>query len=1070
MSGIKATKKISLDLGNMDSEQQRPSQHSKHDQQNERNGAAPTPPSLTPLPVPQEVYHVFLASPGDMNEERQLVRRFFEDFNQQIAQTLGVRFEVIDWENYSSVGIGRPQELITSQTLERYSNSLALVIGLMGQRFGFPTGEYESGTEEEFEWALASYREHGFPEIKWFFRCIREFKAPADSPTAIEEALEQWKKVQEFKRRLEKGQPNLFYKEFRDTAHFRDVLQQDLSTWLAAAERPWSVSSARQELERERRAIQLLTSDVPAPLPRIVHPYLLLKTSKGFVGRRDELNRLSDWILRPEDVNNARVFVIVSIGGNGKSALAWHWFNNVAPIDYTWAGRLWLSFYDEDTTYEQFITESLGYVTGQPVRRDWQANGGLDTLLADYEQQLLDVLHQRPFLITLDGFERLLNANRAGYQAAFLDDEFESETTARKLRQTSDVRFGWLLKKLATIEMSRILITSRLFPEALETPTDRAISGCYRYDLQGLSPNDAVELWRSFEVTGSRDRLLGLFRRFHNHPLLIQALANVVAHDRRTPRNFDGWLEGHHDSHLYRDLSLKQVTTHILDTVLATLTDDESLLLGYLAACRTPTKYETLLSLLVGPKRHFGHPDSLDLCLTHLENRGLVGWDQERNRYELHPIVRGVTWERTEKSRQGIIRDQLSDYFRKQPSVNWFDVRTVDDLSPSIELFNSQIELGEFDKAFETFEKGLREQVSWRLGLSEWLVELVERFFPDGADKPPRLTRVEAQREAAFTLGVARLISGRPQKASAVFQQLCQDCEDKEVLSGALCWLSDALRRCGSLYEAERAARRALMTSRELSHEYLEGTTLYRLGCTLTMRGKQDEGRAALDRSLRIWIKKADTQQEGLVSAYLAENWLLSGRADLAADLADRAWELAHEALFEADFIRGARVQGMVAAARGDPATAEERLHHALTRARAGGLVEEALPTLIALARVHMIRDDLERSQQLLDEVIDQALAGPYPTFYADALNVLAKLELKRLNHERAYKFAGKAFETAWFDGEPFSFAAGLAAARDLLDQLGQPVPEVKPFNQAHFEPLPEVMIDPAEKHVPGTS
>src|SRR4051812_10983987 len=103
--------------------------------------------ALAPALIKQ--YHVFLASPSDVNSERQQVRKFFEKLNRHTALLWNVRFEVIDWENYSSIGVGRPQELITTQTLERFENSLALVIGLMAQKFGSPTGVAESGTEEE---------------------------------------------------------------------------------------------------------------------------------------------------------------------------------------------------------------------------------------------------------------------------------------------------------------------------------------------------------------------------------------------------------------------------------------------------------------------------------------------------------------------------------------------------------------------------------------------------------------------------------------------------------------------------------------------------------------------------------------------------------------------------------------------------------------------------------------------------------------------------------------------------------------------------------------------------------
>jgi hypothetical protein len=136
-----------------------------------------------------DVYHVFIASPGDVQVERNSVRSYFAHLNQAVGQAWGVQFQVIDWENYSTAGIGRPQELITRQTLERFRASLVLVIVVIAQRFGTPTGGHESGTEEEIRWALASQVETGYPEVKFFFRNIPQFIAPPD-PMQISEAVE----------------------------------------------------------------------------------------------------------------------------------------------------------------------------------------------------------------------------------------------------------------------------------------------------------------------------------------------------------------------------------------------------------------------------------------------------------------------------------------------------------------------------------------------------------------------------------------------------------------------------------------------------------------------------------------------------------------------------------------------------------------------------------------------------------------------------------------------------------------------------------------------------------------
>ena len=65
-------------------------------------------PLKTPLSARQlNQYHVFLASPGDVSVERQHVRQFFERYNRHTAHLWNVRFEVVDWENYSTIGVGR---------------------------------------------------------------------------------------------------------------------------------------------------------------------------------------------------------------------------------------------------------------------------------------------------------------------------------------------------------------------------------------------------------------------------------------------------------------------------------------------------------------------------------------------------------------------------------------------------------------------------------------------------------------------------------------------------------------------------------------------------------------------------------------------------------------------------------------------------------------------------------------------------------------------------------------------------------------------------------------------------
>jgi hypothetical protein len=189
-----------------------------------------------------DTYHVFIASPGDVIAERDSVRAYFAHLNRTVAQAWGAQFEVVDWESFSTAGVGRPQALITEQTLERFRETLVLVIVIMGQRFGTPTGTSKSGTEEEIRWALGLNTATGFPEVKVFFRDIEQFVAPPD-PEEILQAVEQWQRVCRFRKEIEDSQ-SIFFSTYPAPEAFPSVLAHDLDLWFSSADRPWAREQA----------------------------------------------------------------------------------------------------------------------------------------------------------------------------------------------------------------------------------------------------------------------------------------------------------------------------------------------------------------------------------------------------------------------------------------------------------------------------------------------------------------------------------------------------------------------------------------------------------------------------------------------------------------------------------------------------------------------------------------------------------------------------------------------------------------------------------------------------------
>jgi tetratricopeptide (TPR) repeat protein len=827
-------------------------------------------------------------------------------------------------------------------------------------------------------------------------------------------------------------------------------------------------------------------SDIPAPSePFIAHPYTLLQTHR-LVGRQPELNLLTDWVAKPSaEIYRARILNVVAVGGLGKSALTWHWFNQIAPQEMKpLAGRMWWSFYESDATFENFVTRALAYVTRRPLTEVQQ------TPAPERETQLLAALDREPFLLVLDGLERILLAYARMDAAHLSDDDYDKQTAnfvadasglpasaaqsftgEHRLRKTADPRAGSFLRKLANMRASRILVSTRLYPADLQTVTGEPLGSCAAIFLPGLADDDALELWRAFGATGARDSLLPLFQRADNHPLLIQALASEVARYRPAPGDFDAWRRAHPDFDPF-SLPLVQVKSHVLEFALRGLDDKAQQVLRTIAAFRMPARYDTLAALLMGEGKACADERELDAVLTELEDRGLVGWDKRANRYDLHPLVRGVVWGGlSNDARRGVYTNLLA-HFEAVPMIDDLrKINSLEDLTPAIELYNALIGLGRYDDAYKLFYERLNKATLYRLSTGRQRVELLEMLFPPGLEQLPRLNRQAAQGWTLNALAQGYKFSGQPKRAAALYRHaltIASEIKDEGNPPVGLCNLSNTLRLSGALCDSESAARRALLTTREQGNRVREAISLCWLGLTLAVRGLTNESESAFQRGLRLIREASEIQGQGVVNSYLAQSARWFGDLAGARSSANRAWKLAHVRSFERDFVRAARMQGEAALSLDDLATADERLHHALTRARKVSLVEEELSALVSLAELRRRQGDAKAARELLDDVWEAAERGPYPLFHADACNVLAQIERDAGNEAAAVEAATEAYRLAWCDGPPFAYHWGLDKARRHLRELGAGEPLMPAFDESKFEPMPEVEIDPPDEYGAG--
>jgi tetratricopeptide (TPR) repeat protein len=934
-------------------------------------------------------------------------------------------------------------EQLPASDAEAIAASLAMVdeaeiyVGVFAHRYGYVPKENNpqqiSVTEMEYNRAV----ERKIPRLI--------FLIDKDHPIKIEDVeVETSAKLKAFKERL---QTTNIVNYFKSPADLRAHV----------------INSLSQLREPDLTTFHYI-SDIPAPPePFIAHPYTLLQAHR-LVGRQKELNLLTDWVTKQqEQIYGARILSIVAIGGMGKSALTWKWFNDIAPQEMKpLAGRMWWSFYESDATFENFITRALAYVTRRKLDEVQKIPS------PEREAQLLAALDREPFLIVLDGLERILIAY-ARMDAAFLQDK--QVDNKKNLRKTADPRVGRFLKKLAQVKNSHILISSRLYPAELETDGGDPIPGSFRHDIQGMTDEDAVELWRAFGTTGSRDELLPVFTTFDKHPLLIQALAGEIKRYHRAPGNFQEWRKANSRFEPSKFPRMQEAMTHVLEFALSGLDDKSCHVLQTIAAFRMPAHYDTLAALLTGEDKARADEHELDTVLTELEDRGLIGWDKRANRYDLHPIVRGVVWSGLGNDTRHIVYVTLHTHFVSFPTIDdWREINSIEELTPAIELYNTLIGLERYDDAFIVFQDRLYDATIYRFNASRQGAELLEMLFTDGLDQLPRVSQPLAQ---AFTLGAlaqAYQLSGEPKRAVPLFirsNEIQKKEGDMESVGTVLCNLSDILRLSGSLHESEDYACRALVSGRELGDDLREVVSLYSLGLMLAVRGIDLESAIALNRSLLV----AERTFIHPPYDYQAMRALWFGDFYSARNCSDKALTFCDRLRFERGIILATRLQGEAALGLSIFTLADECLHHSLTRARAGNLVEEELPSLVALAELRRRQGDLKAAREFLDDVWEPAERGPYTLFHADASNVLAQIERDAGNTAEAIEAAENAYRLAWCDGPPFAYHWGLIAARKHFQELGAAEPDMPPFDQSKFEPMPDVEIDPEDEfHVEESS
>lgn len=229
----------------------------------------------------QTVLSVFVASPCDLEEERNLLEKVTRELNTTCSRDLGINLELIRWETDAFPSFGDDaQAVINEQIPEDYD----IFIGLMWYRFGTPTKRAGSGTIEEFNRAMERHNQDtASVQLMVYFK---------DSPAPIPPSkldYSQLAKVAEFRASL--VLLGGLYWTFDATDDFANLIRMHLSKQVQA----WRAKQLNSFTDVTSASSRILQDDCPTSVPLDEDEPGLIDLMEQF---EDEFQALNDVVAR----------------------------------------------------------------------------------------------------------------------------------------------------------------------------------------------------------------------------------------------------------------------------------------------------------------------------------------------------------------------------------------------------------------------------------------------------------------------------------------------------------------------------------------------------------------------------------------------------------------------------------------------------------------------------------------------------------------------------------------------------------------------------------------------------
>ena len=324
-------------------------------------------------------------------------------------------------------------------------------------------------------------------------------------------------------------------------------------------------------------------------------------------------------------------------------------------------------------------------------------------------------------------------------------------------------------------------------PRVLLNPANQPIPGVLHGRLPGLRPADAEALLRTCGVRGDSRQMQDYLQRHCDcHPLVTGVVAGLINDYLPARGQFDAWAaDPDRGGRLnLADLDLTQKRNHILTAALEALPAASRQLLSTLsllpesfdytilaalnphrpaepeavpepeqpedgwrwedlaekeweqagrehaAALERRRKYERAHAAWQAAPETLAAAAALTATVRDLEQRGLLQYELQAGRWDLHPVVRAIAAGRLGDRDRDRLGQQIIDYFSQRPHDRYEQAKTLDDLRDGITIVRTLFQMGRKREAWDALQSDLLNALFTNMEAYPEALSLSRPFFP----------------------------------------------------------------------------------------------------------------------------------------------------------------------------------------------------------------------------------------------------------------------------------------------------------------------------------------------------